>query len=178
VPFLAPSFVNMSALLFPSNPTCAGIHFIVICFCVFCLLCSILIAILLCRSPSIAFISIWHAVLESVSMTALFSSYWNMKFVAISIAFSSTDEIGRSFSILYLPSKALASQYTLIIELSIPSAWFSSVRCPSVRSDVVWCHCSFFSHFQCPLGRSRLPGFAASIRESLFPPRPLPQQDV
>jgi hypothetical protein len=69
--------------LFHSNPTCAGIHFIVICFCVFCM-------------P----FSIWHAVLESVSMTALPN------------AFSTADEIGTSFSILYLPSKPLVSQYT------------------------------------------------------------------
>jgi hypothetical protein len=45
-------------------------------------------------------------------MTALVRR-WNLKFVAIYIAYNSADEIGTSFSILYLPSKPLASQYTL-----------------------------------------------------------------
>jgi hypothetical protein len=40
----------------------------------------------------------------------------------------------------------------------------------------VWCRCSFFSHFQCLLGRSRSLGFAPSIRKSLFPPRPSPHK--
>jgi hypothetical protein len=140
---------------------------------------SILIAILLCQSPSIAFINIWDVVLESVSMTALCSSCWNMKFVAIYIAFSSAH--CHIFLDLVSSLKALGftvhSYAFLLRSLSnrryTPSAWVSSVRSPSARSDVVWCRRSFFSHFQCPLGRSGLPGFAPSVRESLYPPRPI-----
>jgi hypothetical protein len=96
VPFVAPSFANMLALSFPSNPTCAGIHFIVICFC----------------GGWYAFQYSHSDLIVSVSFHRLHQYFcWNMKFVAISIAFSSVDEIATSFSILYLSSKPLASQY-------------------------------------------------------------------
>jgi hypothetical protein len=91
----------------------------------------------------------FHRLHQYLASRSLCSSYWNMKFIALSIAFSSANEIGTSFSILYLPSNPVHSYASLfahyrtvgvhhqlgfLFALSMPSKLVSITRCCAVFS--------------------------------------------